>query len=429
MRKYLSGVLAGLLVGLSISAVRATSPGLLALSTATLAPSITPTVGAHISLSVSPETLNVGDTLTIKGEAFGFNSEQYSIALSSGGKINTSFEDKTVIQQTDALFDIVSATGLDNTVEVVLKARRSGTATVSISIWAETSATSPDGTPYFGFEPAFSNQVVIMVRDKSAVVGTKTPTFTPTLTPTDRPIPTQIPPVTANRQWTPLSHRVDGVEMVLVPPGCFTMGTANPPSSFADEQPATQVCFAKPFWIDKTDVTQAQFKQFGGTAESRSVYPSAFAEDQRPEDGITWFEARDFCTKRGARLPTEAEWEYVARGPDDLIYTWGNTFDGSKVVYQTNQTADVGSKPDGASWVGALDMSGNVEQWVSTLYKPYPYSKADGRESETDTTSQRVVRGGLWKSADKDDLRAAARDRVDPSFGIRFFLGFRCARS
>src|SRR5262249_26657538 len=150
-----------------------------------------------------------------------FNSEQYTIDLSSGGKINTSFEDKTVIQHTDTLFDIVSATGLDNTVEVILKARQFGTATVSISIWAETSATSPDGTPYFGFEPASSNQVIITVRDNNAMVGTKTPTSTPTLTPTDGPIPAQIPPVTANSQWTPLSHRFDGVEMMLVPSGCF----------------------------------------------------------------------------------------------------------------------------------------------------------------------------------------------------------------
>ena len=121
--------------------------------------------------------------------------------------------------------------------------------------------------------------------------------------------------------------------------------------------------------------------------------------------------------------------EYAARGPDALIYPWGNTFDGSKVVYQTNQTADVGSKPDGASWVGALDMSGNVEQWVSTLYKPYPYRKDDGRESHTDTASLRAVRGSLWKSADKDNLRAAARSGLAPSFGIRFYSGFRCARS
>lgn len=82
--------------------------------------------------------------------------------------------------------------------------------------------------------------------------------------------------------------------------------------------------------------------------------------DERPVENITWFEAHTFCELRDTRLPTEAEWEYAARGPDNLNYPWGNEFEEDFVVYQNNsddQTATVGSRTPGASWVGTLDMS------------------------------------------------------------------------
>lgn len=245
-----------------------------------------------------------------------------------------------------------------------------------------------------------------------------------------------IPVVTANKDWTPQTKTFDGVEMVLVPPGCFLMGSSDADiaainkqyntSDFSDEAPQTKICFDKPFWIDKMDVTQAQFKRLGGTA----AHSSSFTGDNRPVENITWFEARDFCVKRGARLPTEAEWEYAARGPDNMIYPWGNTFVADNVVYagnSINQTADVGSKPLGASWVGALDMSGNVVQWVSTLYKPYPYSKEDGRESNTDTIIGRGLRGSTWSTFGAVVPRAAYRGWDKPSNEDNF-SGFRCAR-
>ncbi len=231
--------------------------------------------------------------------------------------------------------------------------------------------------------------------------------------------------VANNSQWTPKFQDFDGVTMALVPPGCFTLGIAKSQVDFEDESPATRLCFDQPFWIDKTDVTQAQFKQFGGQAANSP----GDVGDNRPVENITWFEAHDFCeNKRDARLPTEAEWEYAARGPDDLIYPWSNTWDPAKAVWGTGGTADVGSKPAGASWVGALDMSGNVWQWVSTLYKPYPYNKDDGRESESDTRSNRVLRGGAWNYGDTDNLRAASRyDNAPSSANLNY--GFRCASS
>jgi iron(II)-dependent oxidoreductase len=155
------------------------------------------------------------------------------------------------------------------------------------------------------------------------------------------------------------------------------------------------------------------------------------SEDERPREQITWFEARDFCESRGERLPTEAEWEYAARGPEAWIYPWGDEFDGSKMIWNrglSDGTAPVGSLPAGASWVGALDMSGNAWEWVSSIYQRYPYDSSDGRESSQDTNSARVLRGGSWNLVNAVYLRAAYRYDGYP-YGWLSNFGFRCARS
>jgi formylglycine-generating enzyme required for sulfatase activity len=218
----------------------------------------------------------------------------------------------------------------------------------------------------------------------------------------------------------------DGVAMVLVPPGCFMMGSNE---GYSDEQPQHQQCFSAPFWIDRTEVTQAGFARLGGVQARQSSFSGA----DRPVQRITWFEARDFCALRGARLPTEAEWEYAARGPDSLAYPWGNAWNEDNAVWDGNsggQTAPVGSRPAGRSWVGADDMSGNVWEWTSSLYEPYPYAPGDGREADIGTSTDvlRVVRGGSWLNGGTVNLRAANRDWNDPEFGY-VDLGFRCARS
>ena len=195
-----------------------------------------------------------------------------------------------------------------------------------------------------------------------------------------------------------------------------------------DEQPPHRVCLGEPYWIDRTEVTNAQFAAFEGQAALASHWP----DDNRPREHISWNEAHDFCESRGGRLPTEAEWEYAARGPDGWVYPWGNELDEDKVVDWNNSvgiTAVVGSRPDGASWVGALDMSGNVWEWVADWYDAdyyatlpeeahYPLGPTTGHD--------RVLRGGSFNYPPVD---ARASNRAwNPPDDTTWDIGFRCIR-
>jgi hypothetical protein len=218
--------------------------------------------------------------------------------------------------------------------------------------------------------------------------------------------------------WSPVVKTIGDVEMALVPPDCFLMGSE---TGEDDEKPVNLQCFDQPFWIDRYEVTNADYGSVG-----------YWTGDENPRESVSWSEAQAYCAERGARLPTEAEWEYAARGPYAFVYPWGDEFIDENAVSSwlntARETLPVGSRPDGASWVGALDMSGNVWEWTSTIYADYPYDPTDGRENPDDSTSLRLVRGGSCCSYVIADVRSAYRFPADPNLEDPN-IGFRCVRS
>ncbi len=255
----------------------------------------------------------------------------------------------------------------------------------------------------------------------------------------------------------------DGMPMVFVPTGSFMMGSTIPEyesaiqqcrqyysicnlTYYSREAPPHQVTLSA-YWIDQTEVTREQYTRCieqGGCAPLQNCDSrhSTLAEGDistHPIVCVDWAEAANYCAWIGGRLPTEAEWEYAFRGPDRLVYPWGNEFDGEKSNYCDRgclenhadqefsdgfaNTAPVGSFPEGASWVGALDMAGNVWEWVGDWFGPYTEEQAFDPTGPDDGT-QRIMRGGSW-FYHPARMRGAARDAV-PAENRFDSIGFRC---
>jgi formylglycine-generating enzyme required for sulfatase activity len=246
--------------------------------------------------------------------------------------------------------------------------------------------------------------------------------------------------VESNAEWEPVTRRIEGLDMALVPAGCFTMGTTDPQLAEAQdscdrffgrgrclvdfrslEQPAHRVCHPAPFWIGLTEVSN---REYGSSSSTDMV--SMYRGPDWPRESVTWQEAAGFCESRGLRLPTEAEWEYAARGPDALLYPWGNTFDLHLVVSGRLSPEDVGLVEAGASWTGAYDLSGGVEEWVADRYGPYP-TETRTASAGGDPDAPRITRGGSWFSFAAYPLRSAYREPRDPGYATSV-VGFRCAR-
>jgi formylglycine-generating enzyme required for sulfatase activity len=254
--------------------------------------------------------------------------------------------------------------------------------------------------------------------------------------------------------------RVDpkGIEQVWVPEGSFLMGTdeasveklkqLKPPpfvfGEFAREQPQHQVRITKGYWIDKYEVTNEAFQAFvddGGykdqalwstegwgwlSRQSVSQLPRNCLDEQpdNPIACVTWYEAEAYAKWRDGQLPTEAEWEYAARGPQSLVYPWGNDFDNSLCnLLDSAGTKPVGSYPAGASWVGALDMAGNVMEWVQDWLGPYSADAVDNPPGPA-TGKVKVEKGGWWGS-NLFVARSAYRHFEDPPSYGDAHIGFR----
>jgi serine/threonine-protein kinase len=237
--------------------------------------------------------------------------------------------------------------------------------------------------------------------------------------------PAPLAPGTVERRGT------DHAEMVYVPAGTFWMGSGeDDQDAKGDERPRHQITLPA-FWLDKTPVTNAQFARFiqatGYTAEGDWQNYDA-DKDTHPVVAVTWADAQAYCRWAQKRLPTEAEWEYAARGTDGRKYPWGNTWDKSRANSNESghkNATPVGAYPTGASPFGLLDMAGNVREWTSTLYKPFPYVATDGRE-DPNASGPRVIRGGSWSNY-PGFLRSAYRYWGAPT-NRNNIVGFRCAQ-
>ena len=255
-----------------------------------------------------------------------------------------------------------------------------------------------------------------------------------------------------------------GIEQVWVPAGMFLMGTDDatlqelkalqPPAwvmkELDSETPQHLVRLTEGYWIDKYEVTNAAFKTFvdeGGyttpsywshagrawlAGQHLEARPSA-CPGERPNDPrrcVTWYEAEAYARWREGRLPTEAEWEYAARGPKSRRYPWGDAFDASRCnVVGATGPVPVATYPDGASWVGALDMAGNAMEWVSDwLDVDYYRQGVEENPGGPASGTVKVEKGGWWGS-NSIVARSAYRHYEDPpEYGDKH-IGFRIVSS
>jgi formylglycine-generating enzyme required for sulfatase activity len=304
--------------------------------------------------------------------------------------------------------------------------------------------------------------------------GVAAQTASPNTPPPVFPRAAQITP-----QSAPLSTKQQAA-MASIPGGSYPIGApANHPLASAAALPAHTVTL-RPFRIDRTEVTNAQFAEFlnalplkpsgnaaGGKVSAANIPPpyravllefssqpspytmidlddeearigvrdGRFApnagHDDHPATEVTWAGALAYCTWRGARLPSEAEWEAAARGREGRPFPWGIAPPSGELAVMSGAsgaTVAVGSRPRGATPEGVLDMAGSLLEWTSSLDRPYPYRADDGRENPA-TPGERIVRGGNYIFDNTPDRLVAWNRTVswrNPATGHRQ-IGLRCA--
>jgi iron(II)-dependent oxidoreductase len=233
-----------------------------------------------------------------------------------------------------------------------------------------------------------------------------------------------------------------GVPQVYVPVGYFSMGSniRRDKDSQADEQPIHHVPITRWFWLDTCLVTNEDYGRFiQDKGYQRQDYwsPSGwkwlkynhitgpkeyagFDDARQPRVGISWYEADAYAQWRGGRLPTEAEWEYAARGHAAAIFPWGDAYDPARCNAEnrfrktTPVDAYLKAADGGRSWCGAVDMAGNVWEWCADWYS-VDYYRASAAYDPTGPMSgtSRVMRGGSWRDG-RMQCRAAYRNRNNP---------------
>ncbi|MDP1713240.1 MAG: SUMF1/EgtB/PvdO family nonheme iron enzyme [Anaerolineales bacterium] len=282
----------------------------------------------------------------------------------------------------------------------------------------------------------------------ATVIPQETATTAPTTIPSS---PT--PPATSTPETIKTSPK-DGMTQLFIPSGTFSMGGLDVYQQ-SNELPAHEV-YLNAFWVDQVEVTNGMYNLCVRAGSCRP--PARNSSDNRleyfgnpefqdyPVVHVAWYDAHVYCQWAERRLPTEAEWEHAARGDDKRNFPWGdeppNEYN-SNSLNIVGDTSRVGSYAEGASPFGALDMAGNVWEWVADRYKPnyYETSPAENPTGPTDDTvfsDLRVIRGGSYQD-DWVVLRLANRSFLagpnplaqptDAAYYGRSSarIGFRCA--
>jgi len=215
---------------------------------------------------------------------------------------------------------------------------------------------------------------------------------------------------------------INGIACVLVKAGTFVMGSPTSESGRWDDETQHQVTLTRDFWISKYEVTQSQYQSVMGSN------PSYFSGANNPVENVTWYNANEFCQAVGGQLPTEAQWEFAARGGNKsqgYIYSGSNNL--NDVGWHWENNSDYGTKPVGQKLpneLGIYDMSGNVWEWCSDWYSDYS-SGAVTNPTGPSSGTYRVLRGGGWND-DEPYCRVAYRSNPYPSDSFSN-LGFRVA--
>jgi len=284
-----------------------------------------------------------------------------------------------------------------------------------------------------------------------------------TATPSEPSVTPLPPPTDAGLGDTWIRSATDGMVMVYAPGGEFEMGSDDDDVDYAiqlcieyhlsnhtdsgycewwfeNEQPIHTVALDG-FWIDRTEVTNDQYRRCVEAKVCQAPRPYDWEEPDyydasagdHPVRWVTWEDAQTYCEWAGGRLPTEAEWAYAARGPQGATYPWGEdlpTCELAQFADCPGGTVPVGSFPDGVSWCGALDMSGNASEWVTDWYSRRYTSERQVNPTGPPRPSQvvqMVVRGSGWYNP-LYEMHSARRTTGFLDYSTNG-LGFRCVWS